>query len=73
MSTCKNDKLKEYAALVLRKKFQKRNAWMNISPEVRQQYVDYICIYIHIHLKIIFSCLRLNNLKITKKLIIFAT
>lgn len=34
----KTDELKGYAALILRKKLTKRNAWMNISQEVRQQY-----------------------------------
>lgn len=37
ISSSKNDKLKEYAALVLRKKLYKRNAWMNLSQELREQ------------------------------------
>jgi len=34
----KPDDLKGYAALVLRKKLTKRNAWMNISQEIRLEY-----------------------------------
>jgi len=41
IGTSRNDKLKEYAALVLRKKFVKRNVWMNVTQEVRQQYDTY--------------------------------
>jgi hypothetical protein len=41
IGTSKDDKLKEYAALVLRKKLYKRNAWMNVSQEVRQQYESF--------------------------------
>jgi len=37
IGSSKNDRLKEYAALVLRKKLSKRNAWMNLSQELREQ------------------------------------
>lgn len=46
----KDDKLKEYAAVILRKKLIKRNAWMNVSQEVRQQYDYFIIKYIIIKL-----------------------
>jgi len=37
IGSSKNDRLKEYAALVLRKKFSKRNVWMNLAQELRDQ------------------------------------
>jgi len=42
IGTSRNDKIKEYAALVLRKKFVKRNVWMNVTQEVRQQIKQYL-------------------------------
>ncbi|VVC26841.1 Armadillo-type fold,Armadillo-like helical,Importin-beta, N-terminal domain [Cinara cedri] len=42
IGTCKNDKVKEYAAIVLRKKFVKRNSWMNLTLEVRQSIKQFL-------------------------------
>ncbi|XP_050419977.1 importin-4-like [Adelges cooleyi] len=42
LSSSKEDRLKEYAALVIRKKLHKRNAWMNISQEIRQQMKQFL-------------------------------
>ncbi|XP_022173439.1 importin-4-like [Myzus persicae] len=42
ISSSKNDRLKEYAALVLRKKFAKRNVWMNLSLELREQIKQFL-------------------------------
>jgi len=41
----KTDELKDYAALLLRKKLTKRNAWMNISQEIRLQYDTFFITY----------------------------
>lgn len=46
IGTSKNDKLKEYAALVLRKKFYKRNSWMNLAQEIRQSYVTFYKLFL---------------------------
>ncbi|XP_015365619.1 PREDICTED: importin-4-like [Diuraphis noxia] len=42
IGSSKNDRLKEYAALVLRKKLNKRNVWMNLSLELREQIKQFL-------------------------------
>lgn len=42
IGSSKNDRLKEYAALVVRKKLSKRNAWMNLSQELREQIKQFL-------------------------------
>ncbi|KAL5244737.1 hypothetical protein ACI65C_012147 [Semiaphis heraclei] len=42
VGSSQNDRLKEYAALVLRKKLNKRNVWMNLSLELREQIKQFL-------------------------------
>ncbi|KAL4119196.1 hypothetical protein QTP88_012040 [Uroleucon formosanum] len=42
IGSSKNDRLKEYASVVLRKKLTKRNIWMNLSQELREQIKQFL-------------------------------